>query len=65
MHIVIACAVTAVVAGALGYGFRGAIGRELRIGAQEAEAWAKQLESGSAALVRGVAADIRTKLSKL
>lgn len=54
-----------VVAGALGYGFRGAIHRELTISAEEAEAWAKHIESGVEARIRAVAAEIRARLSKL
>ncbi|MGH9716403.1 MAG: hypothetical protein ACRD4R_06720 [Candidatus Acidiferrales bacterium] len=72
MHLAIAVAVTAVVCGALGYGFRGAIqheikaaGAEVKLGATEIETWALKLESGAAADVKAVAAAIRAKLAKL
>jgi hypothetical protein len=68
MHWIFAIVVTAVVAGALGYGFRGAIAGELgmlKVDARKAEIWAKQLETGAAAQIRAVAQEIRAELSKL
>lgn len=61
--VVIACSVA--VAGALGYGFRGAIHKELTVSAEEAEAWANRLETGAEALAKSVAAELRARLSKL
>lgn len=65
-------AVAVVVAGGLGFAFRGAISKEIKAVVADAESipgklesFAKRLETGSVAEVKAVAADIRALLAKL
>lgn len=60
-----AFALVAIAAGALGYAFRGAIGREIKFTAAEADALAQRLDKGLVAEAKAVATEIREKLAKL
>lgn len=64
--------VAVIIAGALGYAFRGAIRKEVaaagsaaKVDAQKLEAWAQRLEQTASNEAHAVAVQIRAELSKL